>query len=107
MTPDQIQSLFAIAVGFALAGVLANGYQAATQQPASFRLLHQGPTASALAAVPFLTFAAPFIIMRNIIRAQGIEDRRFQVAMLATIISAFWSMMSGTVVLAAFVQLQH
>jgi hypothetical protein len=107
MTPDQIQAFFAVAIGFALAGMLASGYQAATRRPASFRLLEQGPNPSSLAAVPFLAFAAPFIIMRNTIRGRRIEKRRFRSVMAATIVAGFWSMMSGTIVLMAVAGLQH
>jgi hypothetical protein len=96
MSAESIQSLFALAIGFALAGLLDTGYQAATDRPASFRLLQAGPHAAAFAAVPFLVFAAPFIIMRNLLRCRHIEDGRFWVAMSATIVAGFWSLMSGT-----------
>ena len=43
MTPEQIEAFYALALGFALAGVLATGYQAMTKRPASFRLLQRGP----------------------------------------------------------------
>ena len=49
-----------------------------------------------------LTFAAPFVIMRNIIRGRRIERRRFEFVMLATVLAGFWSLMSGTVVVTAF-----
>jgi hypothetical protein len=98
MSPDQIQSFFAFALGFAMAGLLATGYQLATQRPASFRLLQRGPSSSTLATVPFLAFAAPFIIMRNTIVARQAEGRRFEMMMLATVVAGFWSLMSGTVV---------
>ena len=101
ITPEQVQSLFALAIGFASAGVVATGYQVVTSRPASFRLLQRGPRPSSLAAVPFLVFAAPFIIMRNTIRGRRIEGGRFDMAMLATIIAGFWSLMSGTVVVMA------
>ena len=74
MSPNPIQSFFALAIGFAFAGLLATGYQAATSRPASFRLLQRGPQPAAFAAVPFLVFAAPFIIMRNTLR--GRQRRR-------------------------------
>jgi hypothetical protein len=51
--------------------------------------------------LPFLVFAAPFIIMRNTIRGRRIERRRFEFVMLATIFAGFWSLMSGTVVVMA------
>jgi hypothetical protein len=97
MTPDQIHAIFALGLGFAIAGLLATGYQAATERPVSFRLLDRGPSAAAFAAIPLLAFAAPFIIMRNTIRGRSLTTGRFQVALLATIVAGFWSLMSGTV----------
>ena len=97
MTVESIESFFALAIGFALAGVLASGYQLATQRLASFRLLQRGPRPAAFAAVPFLAFAAPFIIMRTILLGSRIEGWRFQVVMTATIVAGLWSLMSGTV----------
>ena len=75
VTPEQVQSFFALAIGFAIAGVIATGYQVVTSRPASFRLLQRRPAAGDLAAVPLLVFAAPFIIMRNTIRGRRIEGR--------------------------------
>jgi hypothetical protein len=105
MTPEQIQCLLALAIGFAMAGVLATGYQAATKRPASFRLLQRGPKPTTFAAVPFLAFAAPFIIMRNTIRARQSDGRRFRVVMAATIVAGFWSLMSGTLLVMALAAL--
>jgi hypothetical protein len=51
--------------------------------------------------LPFLVFAAPFIIMRNTIRGRRIERRRFEFVMIATVIAGVWSLMSGTVVVMA------
>ena len=99
ITPDQVQSLFALAIGFAMAGVIATGYQVITSRPASFRLLQRGPRPLSLAAVPLIVFAAPFIIMRNTIRGRRLERRRFEFVMLATVVAGFWSLMSGTVLL--------
>jgi hypothetical protein len=101
MSPDQVQSFFALAIGFAVAGVLATGYQALTRRPASFGLLEQGPRVATLAAVPLIVFAAPFIIMRNTIRGNEIEGRSIQMVMIATVIAGIWSLMSGTVVVMA------
>ena len=36
---NSMHSLLSLALGFALAGALANGYQLFTAQPASFRLI--------------------------------------------------------------------
>ncbi len=101
MTPEQVQSFFALAIGFAIAGLLATGYQVVTRRPASFRLLQRGPQPSAFAAVPLIAFAAPFIIMRNTIRGRRPEGGRIRVVMLATVVAGFWSLMSGTVVVMA------
>ncbi|HEY6259648.1 MAG TPA: hypothetical protein VIY51_28055 [Xanthobacteraceae bacterium] len=105
MSAEAVQSFFALAIGFAFAGLLASGYQAATSRPASFRMLERGPHPAAFAAVPFLVFAAPFIIMRNILRASYIEGWRFWVVMSATIVAGFWSLMSGTLAIAALMAL--
>ena len=98
MSSATLQSLLVLAIGFAVAGMLSSGYQAVTTRPPSFRLLQQGPSPAAIAAVPFLVFAAPFIIMRNTIRGRQIERRRLEVVMLATTLAGCWSLMSGTVV---------
>ena len=105
MSPEAIDSFFALAIGFALAGLLATGYQLATYRPASFHLLQRGPSPAALAAVPFLAFAAPFIIMRNTIRGRQLEGRSFTAVMAATVIAGFWSLMSGNVFVMALASL--
>jgi hypothetical protein len=101
MSPESLQSFFALAIGFAVAGLISTGYQALTQRPASFSLLEQGARPLTFAAVPLLAFAAPFIIMRNTVRGRRIEHRRFEFVMIATIIAGIWSLMSGTVVVMA------
>ena len=90
MSPDALNSLFSLCIGFALAGALASGYQA------GFGLLGEGVAPKTFAAVPFLVFAAPFIIMRNTLRGAKIERRRFEFVVMATVLSGFWSLMSGT-----------
>jgi hypothetical protein len=98
MSPDALNSFFSLCIGFAVAGALASGYQALVQRPAGFGLLQQGAAPKTFAAVPFLVFAAPFIIMRNTLRRPRIERRRFEFVMMATVLSGFWSLMSGTFV---------
>jgi hypothetical protein len=56
-------------------------------RPAGFGLLGEGVAPKTFAAVPFLVFAAPFIIMRNTLRGAKIERRRFEFVMMATIIA--------------------
>ena len=96
MSPDALNSFFSLCIGFSLAGALASGYQAFLERPAGFGLLQDGAMARAFAAVPFLVFAAPFIIMRNTLRGMRVESRRAEFVMMATVIAGFWSMMSGT-----------
>ena len=96
MSPEALNSLFSLCIGFAFAGALASGYQAMAERPAGFSLLQQGVAPKTFAAVPFLVFAAPFIIMRNTLRGAKIERRRFEFVMMATVIAGFWSLMSGT-----------
>jgi hypothetical protein len=98
---NSVHSLLSLALGFAVAGMLSSGYQAMTEQPASFRLIEESPRKTALAALPFLIFAAPFIIMRNTVRGRRIEGRNFGFAMMATLVAGFWSLMSGTLVVMA------
>ncbi len=99
MSPETIQSLFAVAFGFAFAGMLATGYQLFAERPASFRLLNDENRPKALASVPFLVFAAPFIILRNTIRGVTIQSRGFMPAMLSTVLAGFWSLSCGLVML--------
>ena len=96
MSPEALNSFLSLAIGFALAGMLASGYQVWAQRPAGFGLLNEGVVPKAFAAVPFLMFAAPFIIVRNTLQGRKIEKRSFGFAMLATILAGFWSLMSGT-----------
>jgi hypothetical protein len=96
MSPDALNSLFSLLIGFAFAGALTSGYQAMAARPAGFGLLGEGVAPKTFAAVPFLVFAAPFIIMRNTLRGAKIERRRFEFVMMATVLSGFWSLMSGT-----------
>jgi hypothetical protein len=99
MSPEAAQSFLILALGFAFAGTLATGYQLVTAQPPSFLILGDGMQARAVVSVAFLTFAAPFIIMRNTIRGRRLEGRNVGFVMIATVIAGFWSLMSGTVFL--------
>ena len=107
MSPESLQSLIVLLIGFAVAGSLATGYQVVTERPLSFRLLNEGARLVTLLAIPVLTFAAPFVIMRNTIRGRRIERRRFEFVMMATVFAGFWSLMSGTVVVTAFTALSR
>jgi hypothetical protein len=98
MSPEALQSFFALALGFAVAGLTASAYQLVTRRVASFRLLQRGPHAFRFAAIPLLVFAAPFIIMRNAIRGRRLERRHFAFVMASTVLAGLWSLMSGSVV---------
>jgi hypothetical protein len=101
VSPQAINSFFALALGFAVAGLCASAYRVVADQPPSFRLLEMGPAAARFASIPLLMFSAPFIIMRNTLRGRRIEGRRAEFVMVATVIAGLWSLMSGTVVVMA------
>ncbi|HML08345.1 MAG TPA: hypothetical protein VK430_09510 [Xanthobacteraceae bacterium] len=101
VSPQAIQSFFALAIGFAVAGLCANGYRLYGESFPSFRLLEVGPAATRFAAIPLLMFSAPFIIMRNTVRGRRLERRRAEFVMVATVIAGLWSLMSGTIVVMA------
>ncbi len=101
ITPEAIESVFAIAFGFAIAGLCASGYRLFRLRFPSFRLLEVGPMPTRFAAVPVLVFSAPFLIMRNTLRGRRSERRNVGFVMIATVVAALWSLMSGTVVVMA------
>ena len=101
ISPEALDSFFALAFGFGIAGVCANGYRLFAEHFPSFRLLEIGPATARFAAIPLLMFSAPFIIIRNTLRGRRIEGRRAEFVMVATVIAGLWSLMSGTVVVMA------
>ncbi|MCA1999540.1 MAG: hypothetical protein LDL25_07100 [Hyphomicrobiales bacterium] len=94
MSPQQIDSLLALALGFALAGFVAALYRALRDQPPSFGLLLHGGPAS-VAAIPLIAVAGPAIIMRNTLRGRKYERRKVHFVALATIIASFWAIGIG------------
>lgn len=101
ISPQGFESFFSLAIGFAVAGLCANGYRLFAEHFPSFRLLEVGPAAARFASIPLLMFAAPFIIMRNTLRGRRIEGRGAEFVMIATVIAGLWSLMSGTVLVMA------
>jgi hypothetical protein len=97
MTPQAFQSLLALALGFAVAGLCCSFYRLITTRLPSFSQLNAGASVKALAAVPLLVVAAPFLIMRNTLLGDRTAPGRFQFVFLATLIAGFWSLMSGQV----------
>jgi hypothetical protein len=98
MTPESLQMLFALALGFAVAGMCSSAYRLATSRLPSFSQLTAGPGPAAFAAIPLLVLSAPFLIMRNTILGSRQAGRRFEFVFLATLIAGFWSLMSGLVI---------
>ena len=101
MSPESIELTLAFAIGFAVAGMVATGYQAVTRRPASFRLLRRGPAPATFAAVPLLAFAAPFIIVRDALRRRRTRRMPSDALLFLSMAASFWSMMSGTVIVMA------
>ncbi|MGI8525914.1 MAG: DUF6949 family protein [Pseudolabrys sp.] len=100
MSPEAVQSLIALAIGFAVAGLATTAYQLVTSQLPSFGLLNTGARPSAFAAVPVLVFAAPFLLVRNTLLGPR-QTGRFQSVFVTTLLAGVWSLMSGTVVVMA------
>ena len=98
MTPESVQMLLSLALGFAIAGLCSSAYQLATDRLPTFGLLSAGPSVATVAAVPVLMLSAPFLIMRNTLLGHQQEARRFHFVFMATLIAGFWSLMSGLVV---------
>jgi hypothetical protein len=102
MSAEALQAFLALAIGFAFAAAMATGYQLAVSRPPSFQMLSRGPSASAFAAVPFLVFAAPYLIVRLLVRAGLAGPQEFGPVMVATMFAGIWSLMSGTVLVMMF-----
>jgi hypothetical protein len=98
ISPAALESLQALAIGFAFAGLLASAFELFTARRADFRLLEAGGF-RAVASVPVIVFSAPFLILRNTLRGSRIEGRPFVFVMLASMIASLWSLASGRVVL--------
>ncbi len=101
MTPEAVQSIVALVLGFAVAGMASSAYKLVTSELPSFGLLNAGAKPATIAAVPVLVFAAPFLIMRNTLLGPRQQARRFQFVFVTTLLAGLWSLMSGTVVVMA------
>jgi hypothetical protein len=98
MLEESVTLGMSLAIGFAVAGFIASGYQLWTERPLSFRVMTEPETRVALASVPLLVFAAPFIIMQNTMRRLRARQRGLSLFFFAAAVAGFWSLMSGTVV---------
>lgn len=105
MSADALHSFYVLLLGFSVAGALATGYQVVTARPASFNIFGDGAGPAAVAHVPFLVFAAPFIIMRNAILVRRSGTDNFVTAVVATVTAGCWSVLSGKFVVAAVAML--
>jgi hypothetical protein len=98
VSPSSVESIQALIVGLALAGLLASAFEYATNRRASFCLLESGGV-TALAALPMIAVFAPVIILRNTLRGRRIERRPIPFVMIATMIACGWSLLSGQIAL--------
>jgi hypothetical protein len=101
VSAGSLHSLYVLVLGFSVAGALATGYQLLTARPASFNIFGDGTGAAAAAHVPFLVFAAPFIIVRDAIVLRRPGGENFFPAMVATVVAGCWSLLSGKFVMVA------
>lgn len=100
--PGSLDILRALMLGFAFAGLVASTYEMLAGRRLGFGLLRGGGMA-AVAAVPILLFAAPFVIMRNLLRDRtgGSPSAVFTATMMAGI----WGLLCGRLVLDAAMRL--
>jgi hypothetical protein len=90
--------VFAIAIGFALAGLCASGYRLFRMRLPSFRRLEVEPLPAPFAAIPLLPFSTPFLIMRNTLRVRRLKRHRAGLIIAATVLAGLWSLAFATVV---------
>lgn len=98
ISPQAMESLLALALGFAVAGLLASAFELFTERRASFSLLQSGGF-GALASVPLVVFSAPFLILRNTVRGRQFEHRPVHYVILASMIAATWGLICGSVMM--------
>lgn len=94
LTQTQLDAFFAIALGFAFAGLIAAVYHALRHEHVQFELLLTGGGAT-VAAIPLLVAAGPAVIMRNTLRGRKYERRQVHFVAIATALASLWSMVIG------------
>ena len=99
MSAEALYSIYLLLLGFSVAGLLATGYQLVTARPASFNIFGDGTGPAAVAHVPFLVFAAPFIMVRDAIQVRRSGAENFFAGMIVSMIAGAWSLLSGRVVM--------
>jgi len=93
---------YAAACGFVFAAVLATGYQLLANRPARFEMVQdvgESSPVGALMRVFLVIWAAPYIIMRNAVRARLIERRPLGWLFASLFIAGVWSVCAGILVL--------
>ena len=105
MSAEAFHSICLLLLGFSVAGLLGTGYQLVTARPASFNIFGDGTGAVAAAHVPFLVFAAPFIMVRDAIHIRRSGTQNFVAGMVVSMIAGVWSLLSGKFVMQAFAML--
>jgi uncharacterized membrane protein len=105
MSVASMQAFFALAIGFAASGLTSSAYQLMTKRQAGFHLVLEGSAWSAAFAVVLLLFATPYMVVRNLVRGGGREARKFEFAMMATILAGMWSLISGTLLVLIYASL--
>src|SRR5262249_62133914 len=78
MAAESVHLMFALAIGFAFAGMLATGYQLVTSRALSFRVLESGPRPSTFMAGAILGFGAPVLVLASVITGHRIGARSFE-----------------------------
>jgi hypothetical protein len=101
LSAEALHSIYLLLLGFSVAGVLATGYQLVTARPASFNIFGDGTGPVAVAHVPFLVFAAPFIMVRDAIHIRRSGAENFMAGLVVSMIAGAWSLLSGKFVMQA------
>lgn len=96
--PAAPESVLALLLGLAFAGLVASAFEAAAGRPAGLALLRQGGR-RAMASLPILAASAPFIILRHAIRGRRFERPRVAAVMASTVIACLWALMAGRLML--------
>ena len=108
LSPDTIESFFALAFGFRGRGTMRQRLPAVQQAFPEFPLARSGPGAGAFCGDP-----APDVLRalhhpaQHASAAAASKAAATEIVMVATVIAGMWSLMSGTVVVLALQALLH
>lgn len=92
------ESLAALALGFAFAGMVASTFEMLTRRTVRLALLETRDLA-AIASIPLLVFAGPLLIIRAILVRPKAARPGLGPTAVAAAIAALWSLASGRIVL--------